>query len=388
VVDPFRLTSSFISCKRGKYSITNSQALLLVELATDSDKKMAIPDDLIRTLGIIFVIMLHSSNEALQSQSLPASYWWTGAVYKTLSLSCVPLFVMLSGALLLQPSKLNEPIRVFLKKRVSRIGFAFTFWTAFYIAWGFYTTQHSVTLGDVGQSVLKSTLTGAYYHFWFIYLIAGLYLITPIIRVIVSNANSRIVLRYLILLWFAGVAVLPIIQLASGLVVNSTLFAVGGWIGYYILGTYLQKMKLRSSILYAMLGSTFVWTLAGVWLMNYPLSSMGQNYFFFDYLSANAIIGSVALFMILLKFSYDWPGSSHMVLKNVVQAISRNTLPIYLFHIIILESLQRGFFGFTLSATTLNPIVEIPIITASTLFVTLGLILLMRKVPVLKKLIG
>jgi surface polysaccharide O-acyltransferase-like enzyme len=349
---------------------------------------MAIPDDLTRTLGIILVIMLHASNEALQNQSLPASYWWTGAVYKTLSLSCVPLFVMLSGALLLQPSKLNEPIRVFLKKRASRIGFAFTFWTAIYIAWGFYTTQHPITVVDVGQSVLKSLMTGAYYHFWFIYLIAGLYLITPIIRVIVSNANSRIVLRYLILLWFVGVAVLPIIQLVSGLVVNSTLFAVGGWVGYYILGTYLQKMKLRSSILYTLLGLTFVWTLAGVWLMSYPLSSMGQNYFFFDYLSANAIIGSVALFMILLKSGYDWPGSSHTVLKNVVQAISRNTLPIYLFHIIILESFQRGFFGFTLNATTLNPIVEIPVITASTLFVTLGLVLLMRRVPVLEKLIG
>jgi surface polysaccharide O-acyltransferase-like enzyme len=359
----------------------------LEDADADSSKRIAIPDDLIRTLAIILVILLHASNEALQNTSVPAAYWWTGAVYKTLALSCVPLFVMLSGALLLQPAKLNEPIRVFLKKRLSRIGLAFAFWTAVYIAWGFYTTQYPVTLDNVGQSVLRSLFTGAYYHFWFIYLIIGLYLITPILRVIIANANLRII-RYLILLWFVGVAALPIIELASGQVLDNTVFVIGGWVGYFVLGSYLQKIKVRSTILYGLLGLAFVWTMFGIWLMNYPLSSAGQNNFFFDYLTANVIIGSAALFMLLSKFRPDWPGSNHTVLKRVVQAISKSTLPIFLFHVIILESFQRGFFGFTLSVTTLNPIIEIPLITALTFFITLGLILLIRNVPVLKKLIG
>jgi surface polysaccharide O-acyltransferase-like enzyme len=122
--------------------------------------------------------------------------------------------------------------------------------------------------------------------------------------------------------------------------------------------------------------------------MNYPLSGMQQNFFFFDYLTANVIIGSAALFMILIKLRPDWPGSNHKITSRIAQAISMNTLPIFLFHVIILESFERGFFGFTLSVTTLNPLVEIPLISVLTLFVTLGLVLLMRKVPVLKKLIG
>jgi surface polysaccharide O-acyltransferase-like enzyme len=122
--------------------------------------------------------------------------------------------------------------------------------------------------------------------------------------------------------------------------------------------------------------------------MNYPLNGMQQSSLFFDYLTANVIIGSAALFMILIKFHPDWPGSNHKITSRVAQAISKNTLPIFLFHVIILESFERGFFGFTLSVSTLNPIVEIPLITVLTLFVTLGLVLLMRKVPVLKKLIG
>jgi len=367
-----------------------------VETESGLSKRVALPDDLIRTLAMILVIVLHSSNETLQLLSSGSTYWWTAVVYKSLALSCVPLFVMLSGALLLQPSKLNEPIRVFLKKRLSRIGLAFGFWSGVYIAWSFYIAKSPLTLINISESIWYSLFSGAYYQFWFIYLIVGLYLITPILRAIIANANLRII-RYLILLWFVGIAIVPIIELYSQLIpgavagaytLNPLVFAIGGWVGFFVLGIYLQRIKLRSAILYGLLTICFVWTLFGIWLMTYPLSGLQQGFFYFGYLTPNVIIGSAALFLLLIKFRPDWPGSNHKITSRISQAISRNTLPIFLFHVIILESFERGFFGFTLSVTTLNPLIEIPLITVLTLFVTLSLILLMRKVPILKKLIG
>lgn len=333
--------------------------------------------------------MLHASNATLALFPVSSSDWWTGVVYKSLALSCVPLFILLSGALLLQPAKLNEPIRVFLKKRLSRIGLAFAFWSAIYTAWAFYThiPPVPVTLNNVYQSILKDLFTGAYYQFWFLYLIVGLYLIMPILRVIIAYGSPKII-RYLILIWFLGVAIVPLTQLASGYILNSTVFVIGGWVGYFVLGTYLQRIKLWQTILYGLLILGFIWTIFGVWLMNYPLRGINQQFFFFDYLTANVIIGSVALFMILMKFRSDWPGSNHKTTSRIAKAISRNTLPIFLFHVIILESFERGFFGFTLSPATLNPVIEIPLIAILTLFITVGLVLLMRKVPILKKLIG
>ena len=355
----------------------------------DSSQRLGIPDDLIRTLAIGLVVLLHASNEALQASSVPVAYWWTAAVYKSLALTCVPLFVMLSGALLLQPAKLNEPIRVFLKKRLSRIGLAFAFWSGVFIAWSFYTANPPVqlTLENVGISVVRSLFSGAYYHFWFIYLIVGLYLITPFLRAVIVGGNWRI-LRYLILLWFAGVAVLPLAEFVSGQVLNGAVFLIGGFVGYFVLGAYLQRVKLRSNILYGLVIVGFVGTVFGIWLMTYPLSALMQNNYFFEYLTVFVVTGSAALFLVLLKFRSDWPGTNHATASRVVQAISKNTLPIFLFHIIILESFERGFFGFKLSFTTLNPIIEIPLLAALTFFITLGLILLMRKVPILKKLIG
>ncbi|MCW4030032.1 MAG: acyltransferase family protein [Candidatus Bathyarchaeota archaeon] len=353
----------------------------------DSTKKIALPVDLIRTVAIVLVVLLHAANEALQVDAVGSPYWWTGAVYKTLSLSCVPLFIMLSGALLLQPSKFEEPIRVFLRKRLSRIGLAFFFWTAIYIIWGFFIYQFPLTAQNISDSILKSLFTGAYYQFWFIYLIVGLYLITPILRVLIANASDRII-RYLLLLWFVGVAVLPLVNLAAGFALDTTVFIIGGWVGYYILGTYLQKVKLQPKLLYGLLALSFAWTLIGVGLMVYPFAGLNLTYLFFDYLTANVIVGSVAVFLLLSKVRSDWPTSTHPNLQRLISAISKNTLPIFLFHLIIMESFQRGFFGFTLSINTLNPIVEIPLLATLTFFITLGLVLIMRRIPVLNKLIG
>ncbi len=355
--------------------------------SVDSSKRLAIPDDLIRTLAIFLVILLHASNEALQATSVPVAYWWTAAVYKSLSLSCVALFVMLSGAFLLQPAKLNEPIRVFLKKRLSRLGLAFVFWSMVYLAWGFYISHFPITLSNIGQGILRDLFTGADYQFWFIYLIVGLYLITPILRVVIASGNERVV-RYLIALWFAGVAIVPLVQLPLGYALDPRVFLLVGFIGFFVLGTYLQKIKLRSTILYGLLIASFVATIFGLWLLNYPLSDLGQGQFFFNYLALPAIVGSAALFLILLKFRPDWPGTNHKVSRKFVQAISKNTLPIFLFHVIILETFERGLLGFKLSYTALNPIVEIPLLAVLTFFITLGLVLLMKKVPVLRKLIG
>jgi surface polysaccharide O-acyltransferase-like enzyme len=92
--------------------------------------------------------------------------------------------------------------------------------------------------------------------------------------------------------------------------------------------------------------------------------------------------------MILSRFKPDWLGSNNRRVSQVAHAISENTLPIYLLHVIILESLQKGYFGFKLSLTTMNPVIGVPLITIVTFFITLGLVLLMKKVPVLKKMIG
>jgi surface polysaccharide O-acyltransferase-like enzyme len=92
--------------------------------------------------------------------------------------------------------------------------------------------------------------------------------------------------------------------------------------------------------------------------------------------------------MILSRFPAGWLKKRHPVFGWVVHTLSVNSLPIYLFHVIVMETLQRGYLGFKLSLTTINPVVGVPIVAFVTLFITLGLVLFMKRVPVLRTLIG
>ena len=97
---------------------------------------LAIPVDLIRTFAIVLVIVLHASTETVTvfNQMSPegVTLWWTTNIYDSLARPAVPLFIMLSGMLLLQPAKLNESLGVFFKKRLNRIALPSCFWGSAY----------------------------------------------------------------------------------------------------------------------------------------------------------------------------------------------------------------------------------------------------------------
>ena len=157
------------------------------------DEGIALPVDLIRTVAIILVILLHASIEPNLnlSQMSPegVQLWWASNVYDSISRTAVPLFVMLTGALLLQPFKTNEPLRVFFKKRWNRIGIPVLFWGAIFFIYDFSVKGQTLTL----TSVLQGLLAGPYVHFWYLYLLVGLYLITPLVRILVAYSDWRLI---------------------------------------------------------------------------------------------------------------------------------------------------------------------------------------------------
>jgi surface polysaccharide O-acyltransferase-like enzyme len=347
-----------------------------------------LPVDLIRVVAIILVLMYHAANEPYSQLNMTSTqyfvFWWSTTFFLSIVVLGVPLFIMLSGALLLQPQKANEPIRFFLKKRLSRIGVAFAFWSVIYFAWSYFVDHTALTANSILQSLLDG---GAYKQFWFIYLIMGLYLITPILRVVTANADRKI-LRYLIILWFIGVALVPLFHLFSGFQVDSNLFAFGGFIGYFVLGTYLIGLQMQTKTVKRLLVLGIISTIAATYLMNFVFQSMGEYYFFTYVTSATVIVSAAALFMLLSKRHPDWPKNSHPKIQQLVGAISANTLPIFFLHVIVIEALNQGLLGFRISLLDITPAVEIPLLTVVTLFLTLGLVMLFKKVAVLKTLIG
>jgi surface polysaccharide O-acyltransferase-like enzyme len=354
------------------------------------DSKVAetnLPVDLIRTIAIVLVITLHAATEGYpmsvtQMSEQFVTKWWTVNVYDSLGRFGVPLFVMLSGALLLQPSKLTEPMSVFFKKRLNRIALPFFFWADIYFAWRLLADGEVFSWNVVGYGLL----TSPYVQFWFLYMLFGLYLITPALRVLVGHADRR-VFRYFLLLLLLGTVVLPIVNLL-GTSLNSNLFQVTGWIGYFLLGAYLTQVHVRRrTILYLGLVFGIGWTILGTYFIT---GSMGQQFsqFFYDAFSVNVIVGSVAIFALLGNVQPD-KSRTHKFISNVLfRQISQNVLAIYFMFMIVLETLQRGYLGIRISLETMNPIIEVPIVTAVTLFICLGASIALRRIPYVKRLIG
>ncbi len=347
-------------------------------------KKVGLPVDLIRAVAIFLVILLHVS---IQGDSIPvptylspSTVWWAVDFYETIARPCVPLFIMLSGYLLLQPYKVDEPIKTFFKKRWHRIGLPFIFWSVVYFGWLFFFGGQTFSV----NSVVNGVLNGPYITFWFIYMLVGLYLLTPMLRVFMAHTKDDIV-KFILIIWFIGTGIVPIAGLL-GLGINNNLFVLPGWIGYFLIGAYLPRVKTRSWGLYALMAGGFAFTMIASAFM----AAVGGEtlYFFYDYLTANVIIASIAMFKLLSSVSAKSAEPNSSRVNWLIRQISHNTLPIYFFHMLLLEAFRRGLFGFTLTIMSSNPIITIPLLSLFVLFLSLGAVSLLKKIPFLRSWIG
>ena len=352
----------------------------------NQERGFSVPVDLIRTVAIVGVILLHASNDLTiqQMTQLEIYRWCTVDVYQSIGRLGVPLFVMLTGALLLQPSK-NESLSVFFKKRWARIGIPFLFWGAAYFAWDFFVEHQVFT----SKAIIQDVLTGPYYQFWYLYMLVGLYLLTPILRILVAHAESKI-MRYFVILWFFSASIVPFVGLLTTYYLDSNVLIITGYVGYFILGTYLLTVQMRRSTIMIFMSLGVALTAIGTYILA-ATAGGGEMYFFQEYFSPTLIFAAVMLFLLLNTIqppSNNNQETSHPKANKLLKVISQNSLPIFLFHVMVLESLQRGYFGFAINGNTINSIIGVPLITVVTLFICLVVIIPLKKVPVLKKLIG
>ena len=353
-------------------------------------RSRAIPVDLIRFTAISAVILVHSAGhwtlmpqQITQMSTLELFSWGVVDVYQSFASIGAPLFIMLTGALLLQPTK-NDSLLTFFKKRWARIGLPFLFWGAAYFVWDFVVVGIPFSLNVIVQGILN----GPYTHFWYCYVLIGLYLMTPIIRVFLIQADKTI-MKYFLLVWFLGIIINHLLDFLTQYTISGNIFLIGEFLGYFVLGTYLLtiRISLRKIIILMILG--FSSTAVTTYLLTVTVGG-GEMYLFQQYFSPTVILSSAMVFLLFLKLqeSSMQKKSNTTRTSKIIRVVSENTLPLYLFHVMILESIRKGFFGFTINRNVMNPIVDVPLELVIVFSASLGIILLLKKIPYLKRLIG
>ncbi|MCW4009060.1 MAG: acyltransferase family protein [Candidatus Bathyarchaeota archaeon] len=353
-------------------------------------RSRALNVDLIRTIAIIGVILVHASGRwtvdpqrFTQMTQTETACWGVVCIYQSLATIGVPLFAMLTGALLLQPGK-KESIRAFFKKRWLRVGLPFIFWGAIYFIWDFTVIKIPFSVGAIIQGILN----GPYTHFWYGYVLVGLYLMTPILRVLLEKADQTI-MKYFVAIWFLGVTITPLIGVLTPYTLRASLFTLDLFVGYFFLGTYLLTVQIRRQTTLMLMILGFALTVALTYLLAATVGG-SKMYLFQQYFSPTVILASAMVFLLLATIQPPSTGKkpNRSRSNKLLGVISANTLSLYLLHVMILESIQNGYFGFTINRNIISPTISVPIETAITLFISLGIILLLKKVPYLQKLIG
>ena len=148
--------------------------------------------DIIRMTAIIFVILIHSCGILQENLDIP-SIKVLNIGLTSLVNTAVPLFVMLSGALLLGK---EEPLGVFFRKRFSRILLPFVIWS-FILYLGQHPPRSAAFLWEYPVALLSG---GVHEVYWFVYMIILLYLLTPVLRPAMRDRTTG--------LWTGGVILL------------------------------------------------------------------------------------------------------------------------------------------------------------------------------------
>ena len=139
--------------------------------------------DLLRVILIVGVICIHTFC-VLDLTVYPQYRTWS-LVLNTICHYAVPLFVMLSGIVLMD--KCDEPFSQFYRKRLTRIIVPTLPAVLFFAALRIFRD------GDSALIVLRETLLGRpYYHLWFAFMLIGVYLFMPFLARLVHEVHNGV----------------------------------------------------------------------------------------------------------------------------------------------------------------------------------------------------
>jgi surface polysaccharide O-acyltransferase-like enzyme len=326
----------------------------------------------LRVISLFAVVILHTTSPVLETYNKgPLSIWLIGDFYNTLTRFAVPVFVMISGALLLHR---EYELGDFLKKRLIRIVIPFLFWSCIYIAYEFYNEDLTYTglNWDTVHQALHLLKVGSSYHLWYVYMLIGLYLFVPIISIFIRNATQNEILYFLIV-WFVVMALGQ--PYLSKFKPSLDLRYFEGFVGYLVLGHYLafkpitkKRTGLWALLFIACLGVFSV----GTYLLYQHYN--GISTLLYEPLSPPIVLMATSVFML----GRVWIPKVPKALISFRDFAGKYNYGIYLSHAIILTLLNDLLeFNYQL----FNPWLSIPCIAIVCFSLSLMLVFVINKIP-------
>lgn len=342
--------------------------------------------DAVRTLAMFGVVLLHLAAVPNHNiASITAEWWWWANLYDASARMSVPLFIMLSGALLLtRPETTAREIW----RRIFKIGLPLILWTLIYLGWRTYLRADDFTAAAIARHILNGMETPAYPHLWFLYIMLGLYLLIPVLRPFVAHASGATQL-YFAGLWIFVTVLQPAFQGMAGYSISLSLPAASGFIGYFVIGAALHRHvppRLPRRAFWACVVA-FLVGLAVAVLGTFYLSRNGNRLdeYFYAPLTFNVIAMSISAFLIIrhVVTPFQTALGHKPVVRSVLTKTSALAFGIYLVHPIVIDSLDR-WAGLSVDPLLHHPSWYLPTLAVLVFVLSAAASFLITRTPVLR----
>lgn len=325
----------------------------------------------LRIFAAAAVVMIHTAGSKWLNIDHTTPQWAVLNFYDSLARWPVPVFMMITGALLLPR---RTPMKRILTGYIPRIGAAFLVWSGIYTldAWH----------GGAAVETLAKTFVSGHFHLWYLPFLIGIYLTIPFLQRIAEDEElTRNLLRVSFVIgiavpWLASLGTLVMPQ-HSGIIramesnLNFTFFMDCLFLvvlGYWLSRREFTQAERRGLYILGILGLA-VTSVATVWATNLAGSA---NSVFFDFKAPNNLLAAAALFVFA---RYHLSG-----LPKAVQWMASCSFGVYLVHPLVIGVLDRSWGIHVLMA---DPLWLVPVLAAAVFGLSLIITAALRKIPVI-----
>lgn len=335
---------------------------------------------------MLAVITCHVAADNWHLPDIRVFSWKWFNIFDSISRYGSSIFIMISGALMLDPQR-NLSVQRLYKRNIRKIVIVYIFWSLFYALYNFWP---ELTQGVGFRPFIRVIITG-HYHMWFLPMIVGLYIITPLLRKITADESST---NYFLIIGFLFTVLFPALLLAlnhldgdsvdynavSTLYSNVNFHFTLGYAFYFVLGFFMNKVhigKKTEYIIYALGIIGFAATAFLTKTVSYHLGSASEE--FYSRTSLNVFGEILSVFTFVKCRLSKWLRGERTA--AVIRRLSKYSFGIYLIHPFFLELLD----SWGLNTLCFNAILSVPAITAIVFAMSLITSAILNKIPIVKK---
>ncbi|WP_295616988.1 acyltransferase [uncultured Methanobrevibacter sp.] len=369
--------------------------------------------DALRALAIFGILACHMITIFITKAndiSIHNLDWMYLFFFNSLRQFSIPLFVMISGALLINK---DYSLSNFIRKKFNRIFIHYIFWAIVFVLVSFLLVTLGIKtnmISDFSIGYLFKSMIGFTPGFqkgrlfWFIWMILVVYVILFILNKVLyhfnENQRKRIIDILVIVFTIYCLVALPfdLIKLSpyKNFIPYYISFAGYGILGYYLAKTdFSNKLKLSNKALFII--STALFAVLYIYFLVYAtgLCAEANKFVSVNYFGILTLLMSSSIFLSFRYFEESYnenENSLFMKIRNgklgeLINSLSRCSFGIYFIHPLVYMFYKDIIFH-SIDIANHNPIKWSSLLIVLVIFTSWGIIWIMSKIPYVEKVSG